>query len=147
MGCPGAMNRMDLINLRTELDGIHGDKLTIDRAEATLGGMIEEGWLVRVSPPGEGGGGGGGSDDDEDGDEDEDEDEDDGDGVGRRSTAKRKRKKSGGGSSKGGDRRRSLSLRGTYYGIGPRSFMEMGEFLQKAGLPGDRMPQSILHHV
>ena len=143
VGCPGAMNRMDLINLRTELDGIHGDKLTVDRAEAALGGMIEEGWLVRVSPPGGGGGGGGGSDDDED----EDEDEDDGDGEGRRSTAKRKRKKSGGGSSKGGGRRRSSSLRGTYYGIGPRSFMEMGEFLQKAGLPGDRMPQSILHRV
>ena len=89
------------------------------------------------------GGGGGGSDDDED----EDEDEDDGDGEGRRSTAKRKRKKSGGGSCKGGGRRRSSSLRGTYYGIGPRSFMEMGEFLQKAGLPGDRMPQSILHRL
>ncbi len=145
VGCPGAMNRMDLINLRTELDGIHGNKLMIDRAEAALGGMIKEGWLVQVSPPG--GGGGGGSDDDKDGDEDKDKDEDDGDGEGRRSTAKHKRKKSGGGSSKGGGRRRSLSLRGMYYGIGPRSFMEMDEFLQKAVLPGERMPQLILHRV
>jgi hypothetical protein len=142
VGCPGAMNRMDLINLRTELDGAHGDKLTIERTEIALGGMIEEGWLVRVSPPGGGGGGGGGGDADDDDEDEEDEDEDEE----RRSTAKakRKRKKSGGGR---GGRRRSSSLRGTYYGIGPRSFMEMGEFLQKAGLPGDRMPQSILHRV
>lgn len=63
--------------------------------------------------------------------EDEDSDDDD--------KPKKKRKKS----SAGGDRRKSL--KGTYYGIGPRCFLELGEFLQGVGFPEERMPQIILN--
>mmetsp|Transcript_21384 Transcript_21384/g.46434 ORF Transcript_21384/g.46434 Transcript_21384/m.46434 type:complete len:309 (+) Transcript_21384:109-1035(+) len=122
VGCPGAMNRMDLINLRTEMEGNHRDKLTIAQAEGALELLESEGWLVRAAPPA-------------DDDDDEDMDEDDEEEGGRSSKRKRRRKPS------------RKSLKGTFYGIGPRSFMELGDFLQKAGLPGDRMPQSILHRV
>ncbi|KAL9179747.1 hypothetical protein ACHAXT_007717 [Thalassiosira profunda] len=128
VGCPGSMNRMDLINLRTELEGAHEGKLTIAQTENALEVLEGEKWLVRVAPPSEGD-----SDDEEDGGGEEEED---------RPKKKRKGKKRG---SSTGSRRKSL--KGTFYGIGPRSFMECGELLQKAGLPGDRMPQSILHRI
>ena len=85
--------------------------------------------MVRVAPP----------DEDDDDSDKEDGDSDDEDGGGKK---KRKRKKKRASS----DSRRK-SLKGTFYGIGPRSFMELGDFLQKVGLPSDRMPQSILHRV
>ncbi|KAL3822563.1 hypothetical protein ACHAXA_007674 [Cyclostephanos tholiformis] len=136
VGCTGALNKMELINLRTELDGKHGDKLTIEKTEMALSCMIEEGWLVRCSPPGggEGGGGGGGTRGGY-----VDDDDDDGGNV----DGSRKRRNG----HRGGGRRRSSSLKGTYYGIGPRSFMELHDFLLKAGLPVDRMPQMILHGI
>ena len=121
VGCPGAMNRMELINLRTDMTGSHKDKLSILQTEQALETLENEGWLVRVAPP-----------DEEDDDEDSDDDDDEG-GI-----SKKRKKRS---SSK------RMSLKGTFYGIGPRSFMELGEFLQKVGLPADRMPQSILHRV
>jgi len=130
VGCPGAMNRMELINLRTEMDGAHRDKLTIAQTEDALESLEGEGWIVRAAPPAE-------DDDDEDEDNDDEEDEE----GGRSARKKRKKRPS---SVRGGRRK---SLKGTFYGIGPRSFMELGEFLQNAGLPGDRMPQSILHRV
>ena len=37
------------------------------------------------------------------------------------------------------------SLRGAFFAIGPRTFMELGDFLQNCGFPEERMPQSILH--
>mmetsp|Transcript_30476 Transcript_30476/g.55307 ORF Transcript_30476/g.55307 Transcript_30476/m.55307 type:complete len:317 (+) Transcript_30476:158-1108(+) len=132
VGCPGTLNRMELINLRTEMEGNHKDKLTIRQTECALEVMEVEGWVVRVAPPAE-------DDSNDDEEEEEEEDGDDEEAVGR---PKRRRKKRGTPSS-GGSRRKSL--KGTFYGIGPRSFMELGDFLQKAGLPGDRMPQSILH--
>lgn len=131
VGCPGALNRMELINLRTEMEGNHKDKLSITQTENALEVMEGEGWLARVAPPAE---------DDSDDDDEENEDEDDDEEGGR---PKRKRKKKRPSSS--GSRRKSL--KGTFYGIGPRTFMELGEFLQKAGLPEDRMPQQILHAV
>ena len=132
VGCPGALNRMELINLRTEMEGNHKDKLNIAQVENALDLMENEGWLVRVAPPDE-------DDDDDDDSDKEDGDSDDEDGGGKK---KRKRKKKRASS----DGRRK-SLKGTFYGIGPRSFMELGDFLQKVGLPADRMPQSILHRV
>ncbi|KAL7549235.1 hypothetical protein ACHAWF_012509 [Thalassiosira exigua] len=128
VGCPGALSRMELINLRVELEGAHKDKLSVAQTERALDVLEQEGWLARAAPPPE----------DDDGDDGDDDDEEEG---GR---AKRKRKK-GRASSGGGSRRKSL--RGTFYGVGPRSFVELGEFLQKAGLPAERMPQSILHRA
>ncbi|EJK55252.1 hypothetical protein THAOC_25033 [Thalassiosira oceanica] len=119
VGCPGSMKRMDLINLRTDLEGAHENKLGISETQAALDMLEGEKWLVQVKPPGED------SDDD-----DEDDDEDAG--------SRRKRKR-----SSAGDRRKSL--KGTYYGIGPRTFMELGDFLKKSGFPEERMPQTILH--
>jgi len=119
VGCPGAMNRMELINLRTDMTGSHKDKLSILQTEQALETLENEGWLVRVAPP-----------DEEEDDEDSDDDE------GGMSKKRKKRSSS-----------KRMSLKGTFYGIGPRSFMELGDFLQKVGLPADRMPQSILHRV
>ncbi|KAL7538546.1 hypothetical protein ACHAXR_011959 [Thalassiosira sp. AJA248-18] len=131
VGCPGALNRMELINLRTELDGAHKDKLTIAATEFALELLETEGWLVRVAPPAD--------DEEEDDDDDGDEEEDEEEGGSKRKKRRKKRP------SSTGSRRKSL--KGTFYGVGPRSFMELGDFLQKAGLPGDRMPQSILHRI
>ena len=120
VGCPGSMTRMDLINLRTELEGVHENKLGISETQAALDMLEGEMWLVQVKPPGE----------DSDNDEDDDGEEDGG--------SRRKRKR-----PSAGDRRKSL--KGTYYGIGPRTFMELGDFLKKSGFPEERMPQTILH--
>ena len=127
VGCPGMLNKMELINLRTELDDGHKDKLSIEMTELALQCMIDEKWLVRVVavPPAmtqqQRGA---------DGDDEEDDD----------TTTRKKRKSSNKRSS-------SSSLKGTYYGIGPRTFMECSEFLHKAGLASERMPQSILHRI
>jgi len=137
VGCPGSLSRMELINLRTEMDGNHRDKLTIRQTECALEVLEEEGWLARVAPPAEDD-----SDDDDDKKEDEDDDDEEGPGRPRRKRKKRPSSRSSTPSSRGNRRK---SLKGTFYGVGPRSFIELGEFLQNAGLPGDRMPQSILH--
>mmetsp|Transcript_5295 Transcript_5295/g.11483 ORF Transcript_5295/g.11483 Transcript_5295/m.11483 type:complete len:336 (+) Transcript_5295:176-1183(+) len=135
VGCPGSLNRMELINLRMDMEGDHEGKLTIAQVESALDVLEEEGWLVRAAPPAE-----------EDSDDDEDEnDNDDNDDDDEEEDARPKRRKRASRKSSKGNRRKSL--KGTFYGIGPRSFMELGEFLQKTGLPGDRMPQSILHRV
>lgn len=118
VGCIGALNKMDLINLRTEMEGPHEGKLSIAQTEAALDIMESEGWLVPAAPPGE-------DDDENDNDSDDSDNED--------KPKKRKRKPS------------RKSLRGVYFGIGPRTFMELGEFLQNCGFPEERMPQSILH--
>lgn len=147
VGCPGALSRMELINLKLEMEGAHKDKLSISQTERALEMLEEQKWLVQVAPPVEGDS----DDDDEQQEDDDDEDEDGGSGKdgeeeeGGRPKRKRKKRPSSRGSGRGGSRRKSL--KGTFYGIGPRSFMELGEFLQKAGFPGDRMPQSILHRV
>ena len=109
---------MDILNSRTELEEPHANKLTIPQSEAALEVFLTEKWLVEMKPSGE---------------VTEDEDSDDED------KPKKKRKKS----SAGGDRRKSL--KGTYYGIGPRCFLELGEFLQGVGFPEERMPQIILN--
>jgi hypothetical protein len=113
VGCKGVMNKMDMINSRTDLEGAHANKLTIPQSEAALELFLMEKWLVEMAPPGE--------------EVTDDEEED-------RPKKKRKSK---------GDRRKSL--RGTYYGIGPRCFLELGEFLQGVGLPEERMPQTIIN--
>lgn len=120
VGCIGALNKMDLINLRTEMEGPHEGKLSIAQTEAALDIMESEGWLVPAAPPGE-----------DDDDDENDNDSDDSDNEDK--PKKRKRKPS------------RKSLRGAYFGIGPRTFMELGEFLQNCGFPEERMPQSILH--
>ena len=117
VGCIGVLNKMDLINLRTEMEGPHKDKLSIAQTELALEMMEGEGWLVPAAPPGE-----------EDGNDDNSNDSDDDE-----QPKKRKRKPS------------RKSLRGAFYGIGARAFMELGEFLQNCGFPEERMPQSILH--
>ncbi|KAL7498129.1 hypothetical protein ACHAWT_009653 [Skeletonema menzelii] len=119
VGCVGALNKMDLINLRTELEGPHQDKLSIAQTEMALEIMESEGWLVPAAPPGE--------EDEDDDNRNFDNDEDD------EQPKKRKRKPS------------RKSLRGAFFSIGPRTFMELTEFLQKCGFPEERMPQSILH--
>ena len=130
VGCTGAMSRMDLINLRTEMEGPHKEKLTIAQTEMALEMLEREGWVVLAAPPGD--------DDDESDDNQDDNDDED-------QPKKRKKRKSSRPSSSGGNRRKSL--RGTFYGVGPRSFMELGDFLQAAGFPQERMPQSILHRA
>jgi hypothetical protein len=124
VGCPGMLNKMELINLRTELDEGHKDKLSIEMTELALQCLIDEKWLVRVAPPS--------MTTHQQGDDEEEE----ADG----NNARKKRKSNSRKSS-------SSSLKGTYYGIGPRTFMECSEFLQKAGLASERMPQSILHRI
>jgi hypothetical protein len=113
------MNKMDVINSRTELEGAHANKLSVTQTEAALEMFLMEKWLVEMAPPGE-----------EDSDEEDESDDE-------RSKKKRKRQ------SNSGDRRKSL--KGTYYGIGPRCFLELGEFLQAVGLPEERMPQTIIN--
>lgn len=132
VGCSGVMSRMELINLRTELEGPHKDKLTISQTEAALDMLEREGWIVFGAPPV----------DDEDSDLDGDEDNEGGE---RQSSRKRKMRWSARPSSSDGNRRKSL--KGTFYGVGPRSFMELGDFLQALGFPEEKMPQSILHRV
>ena len=127
VGCPGMLNKMELINLRTELDDGHKDKLSIEMTELALQCMIDEKWLVRVVAAAPAMTQRRGAD----GDEDEEDD----------TTTRKKRKSSSKRSSS------SSSLKGTYYGIGPRTFMECSEFLHKAGLASERMPQSILHRI
>jgi hypothetical protein len=119
VGCIGALNKMDLINLRTEMEGPHENKLSIAQTQIALDIMESEGWLIPAAPPGEEDG-----DDDNHNSDDSDDDE---------QPKKRKRKPS------------RKSLKGAFYGIGPRTFMELGEFLQNCGFPEERMPQSILH--
>lgn len=126
VGCPGMLNKMELINLRTELDEGHKDKLSIEMTELALQCLIDEKWLVRVAAP---------SMTTHQGDDEDEDVEDDG------NNAKKKKRKSNSRKSS------SSSLKGTYYGIGPRTFMECSEFLQKAGLASERMPQSILHRI
>jgi hypothetical protein len=123
VGCPGMLNKMELINLRTELDEGHKDKLSIEMTELALQCLIDEKWLVRVALPS--------MTTQQQGDDEEEEE----DG----NNARKKRKSN--------SRKSSSSLKGTYYGIGPRTFMECSEFLQKAGLASERMPQSILHRI
>ncbi|KAL7522023.1 hypothetical protein ACHAWX_006718 [Stephanocyclus meneghinianus] len=118
-GCRGVMNTMDIINSRTELEGAHANKLSVTQTEAALELFLMEKWLVEMAPPGE---------EDSDGEEESDEE---------RSKKKRKRR------SNTGDRRKSL--KGTYYGIGPRCFLELGEFLQDVGLREERRPQTIIN--
>ena len=127
VGCPGVLNRMDLINLRTEMAGVHKDKLTIGQTEAALEMLERQGWLVQAAPP-------------LDDDDDDEEENEDGEEDGEKQKKKRKRQSFVG-------RNRRKSLHGTFFGIGPRSFMELGDFLQKVGFPQDRMPQSIFHRV
>jgi len=129
VGCPGAMNRMEIINLRTELEGAHQGHVTIAQAEMMLGLLVEEGWLVRMAPPSFGG-----SQNEDDDDDDADEDDEEGNETRKPRRTNNKRKTP---AKKGG----------TFYGIGPRCFMELGEFLMKAGLPENRLPQSILHRA
>lgn len=121
---------MEIINLRTELEGAHKGQVTISQAEGTLGLLVEEGWLVRVAPPSFGGRQ---NDDEEENGNDDDDDDDEGNNK-----RKKRRSRSNTSSTKKG---------GTFYGIGPRTFMELGDFLLKAGLPADRLPQSILHRA
>lgn len=129
VGCPGGMKRMEIINLRTELDGVHQNQVSIAQAELAMGLLVEDGWLVRMAPPSLGRV----EDEDDDNDNDDDEDEN--------GNATRKNRRTGG-------RRKSSSVKGgTFFGIGPRCFMELGDFLIKAGLPEDRLPQSILHRA
>ena len=122
VGCLGALNKMDLINLRTELEGPHKDKLSIAQTEMALQIMESEGWLIPAAPPGE-------EDRDDDNHNSDDDDDDDDD----EQPKKRKRKPS------------RKSLRGAFFSIGPRTFMELTEFLQNCGFPEERVPQSILH--
>ena len=117
-GCAGVMNKMDVLNSRTDLEGAHEGKLSIPQTEAALETFVNEKWLVEMAPPGE-------EDDDE---EDEEEDR-----------PKKKKRKSADG--------RRKSLRGTYYGIGPRCFLELGEFLRGVGMEEDKMPQTLLNRV
>ena len=100
VGCPGAMNRMDLINLRLEMEGAHGGKLDVCKTEAALSLLESEKWLTISAPP------------------DNDDDDSDVEEEGR----KKRRKSSG-----------RKSMRGTYYGLSPRCFMELGDFLMKCG--------------
>lgn len=128
VGCPGMLNKMELINLRTELDEGHKDKLSIEMTELALQCLIDEKWLVRVVAP---------TTMTQQGVDDEEEEKDDGNMTGKKRGRKSNSRKSSS----------SSSLKGTYYGIGPRTFMECSEFLQKAGLASERMPQSILHRI
>lgn len=126
VGCPGVMNRMDLINARTDLEGAHNGKLTVCQTEEALEMLIGEGWLVEMAEPGE-------DDEQSDNGEGGDEEED---------PPKKKHKRKAAGSNS-----RRKSMKGTYYGIGPRSYMELGEFLKGVGFDGERMPQLILNRL
>eukprot|EP01082_Thalassiosira_pseudonana_P013908 g11839.t1 g11839 contig6:697773-698823(-) len=126
VGCPGVMNRMDLINARTDLEGAHNGKLTVCQTEEALEMLIGEGWLVEMAEPGE-------DDEQSDNGEGGDEEED---------PPKKKHKRKAAASNN-----RRKSMKGTYYGIGPRSYMELGEFLKGVGFDGERMPQLILNRL
>lgn len=117
-GCRGVMNQMDMLNSRLDLEGAHEGKLNIDQAEMALETFVNEKWLVEMSPP---------DDDGDDADEEEDEDK-----------PKKKRKSANG---------KRKSLRGTFYGIGPRCFLELGEFLLGVGMEEERMPQTLLNRA
>jgi len=129
VGCRGTLNKMDILNSRTELEGVHANKLTVAQTEAALELFVTEKWLVQMAAPGQ--------------KEKEEDYDDDDDKVGNDSDEEkqeRKRRKK----SVNRDGRRK-SLRGTYYGIGPRCFLELGEFLLGVGLPEEKMPQTIIN--
>ena len=131
-GCASYMRRMDMINLRTELTGAHQGKVSIDQAESTLNLLEMQGWLVAAIPPSEGGldlnGAVIASPD--------------ASSSSRR--ASRKRMESGGSSSNSGIGR-VVGGRSKYLQIGPRCYLEFPDFLVKAGLENDKLPQFLLH--
>jgi hypothetical protein len=47
-GCQAALSRVTLINLRTELKGVHAGKLSITEVENALNLFIAQGWLVKA---------------------------------------------------------------------------------------------------
>ncbi|GFH60516.1 hypothetical protein CTEN210_16992 [Chaetoceros tenuissimus] len=102
-GCNASMSRMDMINMRTELKGIHAGKLTISQVELLLNQCVEEGWFV----PAEG------------------------------SESDQAKKKS--------SRKKRASFGGSALQLGPRSYLEFADFLQKAGLDKEMLPQFIVY--
>lgn len=117
-GCASFMSRMDMINLRLELSGAHKDKLNITQVENVLDLMEVQGWLVPACPSAA---------------------VDEGDG-GMSSTPENSRRRKRGGAGSGNDDGGSKYLQ-----IGPRSYLEFTDFLTKAGLENDRLPQFLLH--
>ncbi len=116
-GCTAYMSRMDLINLRLELTGLHKDKLTISQTENTLNLLERQGWLVPALPA----------------DDNNAMEEDMSSPNGRRSS----RKNSSKSSSRNGESK--------YLQIGPRSYLEFPDHLIKSGLEDDKLPQFLLH--
>ena len=46
VGCNGSLSRMEIINLRTELEGVHSGKISLPDAEARLKLFEREQWIV-----------------------------------------------------------------------------------------------------
>ncbi len=50
-GCQASMSRLDMINLRTKLAGVHAGKLEIQHAENAINLFEAQGWLVEAAAP------------------------------------------------------------------------------------------------
>lgn len=103
------------------MDGAHSDKLMIGNAEDVLGTLVKGGWLVRVSTPGD-------DDDDVDVDFVDGDDGDDDGAVGGGSIDGEAREEKEEDNHNNRKKKRRSSFKGTYYGIGSQSFVELDEF-------------------
>lgn len=122
LGLGSTLSRMEMINMRMELmeeKAANETKVPLGHAESLVSWLEEQRWMVPVSHNG---------DEDHDDDKDEDDDEEEKD-----TAVTRKRKKS------------SLGGNSTRYQLGPRAYMEFPEFLVKAGMNRDGLPQCILY--
>lgn len=123
-GCQSFMSRIDMINLRLELEPPHKDKLTITQVEHVLDLLEVQGWFVPANPSYD------------------DDDENDSGGIStstpdNHSSRKRRRNNSRNGNT--------TATTTAYLQIGPRSYLEYPDFLIKAGLENDQLPQFLLH--
>lgn len=104
MGSLGKMKKMELINLRSDLQDAHKQKITIDGAEQALTAFIREGYLVHVP-------------------ENANENDDNND-----------------------KNQKNSSRTGKMVQLGPRTYMELPEFMEKLLPRGkESLPQFILH--
>jgi hypothetical protein len=120
-GCTSYMSRMDMINSRLSLSGVHEGKLSITQTENALDLLEVQGWLVGAFPPNDGAG-------------------DENVNIMSPENTRRSSRRRTGGSASG-----SSSGRSKYLQIGPRSYLEFPDFLIKVGLDKDKLPQFLLN--
>lgn len=121
-GLGSSLSRMEIINLRTELSDSHEGKVSLGEAETMMYWLEEQGWLVPAP-----------------------RDNKDGSTSNSSSSSDYKKKHNEGDGKRRGRKRSSTSGHGSRLQLGPRSYLEFPDFLVKAGMEQDGLPQFILY--